>query len=287
MKTICTIKSHRRPYYLKSLFDSLVKADNFRDYKYIISIDNHEQSKQSMIAEVRKFKDSGADIDLYYQKTNLGCAGNMKFCFDKAFKDTNYDYMIHLEEDNVVGKDIFNWLEWAGEYTKDNSDIFAINSFTRKVQQKWYPEYSYKVDENFYHEHHDCGGVWAMHREMYDFIESLGGVFGAAGPCNTDLEPDAWKKSIHITTKGSWAWPFVKYFKRDRYCLSPMVSRSNNVGYKECVHVPSKEWFFEEVYDNKWIGAEKYKDISSIEYKSPKDKVWPRPEHTIGIGRKE
>ncbi len=285
MKTIVTLKSWRRPYYLASLFESLVKADGFDKYKYIISIDNHDATKNDMIAEVKKFKEAGADIQLFYQKTNLGCAGNMRFCFDKAFKDTDYDYMVHLEEDNVIGKDMFTWLEWAGEYTKDNDDIFAINSFTRKTQHKWYPEYSFKPDENFYHTHFDCGGVWAMHRSQWDSIIELGDVFGAVGPCNTDVVPDKWKSTIMETDKGSWAYPFVKYFKRGKYCLSPMVSRSNNVGYKECVHVPSKEWFMTEVYDDRWIEEDEYTIPST--YNDPDDHVWPQPDYAVGIDKKQ
>jgi hypothetical protein len=238
-----------------------------------VSIDNNEATRTSMIHEVKMFKENGADVKLFYHKSNLGCAGHTKWIFEEVFDMNDYDYNIALEEDMIVAKDIFKWCEWAGEETKNDSEIFAISPFTRRAQQKWYPELNDNVDESFYHDHYELGGGFCLHRHTWDYINSLGGMFGAIGPCNTQLEPEEWKKSIMITDKGSFGWVMNKYLRRGKYSLSPMISRTNNVGCKDGLFNPSEAWHYKEVWDERWIGIDKYKDqdLSNIKYKDPID----------------
>ncbi len=83
MNGVVTIKVWKRPDMLDVTLDSIIKVPEHTNYKYIISVDNHPTTKEAAITAVRKFKNNTkADVQLYYQKTNLGCAGNMKFCFE-------------------------------------------------------------------------------------------------------------------------------------------------------------------------------------------------------------
>ena len=261
MLSAVTIKAWCRPDMLDKTLVSITKAYNYKDRDYIISLDNHEGTREEMIEAVKKFKDTGATVKVFYHPKNLGCAGNMRFCFNKAFIDTNYDYMFHLEEDTIVGRDVFNYIDWSMNLTKDDDKIFVVSPFTRKAQQEWYPEIEDDICKSFKHDHFECGGGWAMHRVTYEEdIKARGDVFGAVGACNTDIpDPDKWKETITVTDKGSWAWPFNKYFKRDKYSISPMVSRSNNIGDEKGVFNPNKKWHHENVWDDRWIESERFK----------------------------
>ena len=206
MNTIVTIKAFRRPDYFKKCLDSITIAYKWQDYKYLISIDNNEATKIPMINCVKEFKDKGANVKLWYQKSNLGCGGNHFFLMNKAFENNSIDALIHIEEDNIIAKDCLIWLEWAIEKTYDDDNIFAACSFIRKSQIPWYKSVlSNDLSTTFYRNHFDCGSSWAMSRKIHEYIKSIDGCFGAIGPTNSDLLPDEWRKSITETPKGSWA----------------------------------------------------------------------------------
>lgn len=265
---IVTIKGWRRPDMLKQVLQSIEKAHNADEHKYIISIDNHEATKSESIQAVKGFKLKD-NVKLYYQKTNLGCAGNMNFCFEKVFEETDESFMIHLEDDTIVAPDIFRWFEWSKDIV-EKYNLFAAQPFTRVCAQEE------NIDEfnpatHYFRDHFECGGGWGMSRSQWNRIKDLGGMFGAVGNCNTDVPADKWKDTIHVGWKGSWAWPFNKYFRRGRLCITPKVSRTNNIGHERGLFNPNEKWHYDNVYDPNWIESDRFLNIDKmgIEYICP------------------
>ena len=276
LNIVCTIKAFRRPDYLKQCLESITTAYDWDKYPYIISIDNHEATKNEMIKCVKEFKNKGANVKLYYQKSNLGCAGNTYFILDKAFDEYKADAIVHIEEDNIIAKDCLRWLVWAIENTYNDDNIFAACSFIRTAQIPSYkPVLENNFEKSFYRNHYECGSLWGMSNKIYSYIKSINGCFGAVGNTNTDLPPDEWRKSISETFKGSWAWNFNKFCRRQRYCIAPVYSRSNNIGAERAVFNPSKKWHQENVWNDNWIGNDEYKDkdLSNIKYILPTTEV--------------
>ena len=267
MTGIVTLKAWKRPDMLKRVLDSLKTTYEFEKYKYIISIDTHPQTNADSISVVKAFKnETNVDIDLYVHQSNLGCAGNTKFCFEKAFNNTKYDYMIHLEDDTIMTKDAFNFMKWGAELSFNDDSIFAITPFIRKERQKLYSQLEVltinEINYVFKHKDFDAGGGFAITRNIYDYINSLGGIFGVIGNCEVNLNPIDWKNSLTITNKGSWAWPFHKFFIRDKYMVSTYISRSNNIGDVDGLFNPSAEWHRAHIWDDRWINSELFTNVS-------------------------
>lgn len=279
LNPIVTIKAWRRPKMLASVLESITKAYNCDKFKYIISLDNHEATKNDMINVVKDFKNkmTGVEVKVYAQRSNLGCAGSTRFLYSKAFEDPTCQYNFHIEEDIVLGRDCLNYIDWVMNANVGNTDLFAVSPFTRPAQQKSYPDITDDINQSFMHYKYECGGGSAVSRRVYeDIIQKNCGIIGVVGPCNTPIEdPDEWLKSVTHTDKGSWAWVWnkvlVKKMPKSQYSISPMISRTNNIGNTEGVFNPDPNWHAVNVFDTRCIESKQFKDIdvSNVKYETP------------------
>lgn len=269
MRPVITIKAWKRDKYLKQVIESLNKCIGISDIPVIIGIDPWEPTKQQMLDATNSLKCK--ELHVFYHQEQLGCAGNTKWCFDQAFELNDFDYMIHLEDDTPVAPDFINWMLWAGEYMDNRVDTFAACPFTRKVSG------SGKGDRGLTGStlgtHFDCGGGFGFTKFQWEEIKELGGMFGCVGNCNVDLPPEKWKNrpDLFITWEGSWAWPFNKFFRRNRVCIYPNINRSNNIGAEDGLFNPNPAWHAQHVYTEYWAGADNFKDIdwNIIQYEEP------------------
>jgi len=265
MNTIITIKAFHRPYYLNRLLESLANA-GVGDRKIMLSIDRYK-NYNDMLAVV-KTSALCKQIDLITHDKRQWCAGNMRVCFDYAFRNNTYDNMIHLEEDVIVAGDYFRWMDWSLEYMQGKDNVFTSCPSRRKCKGGSGND----LNGNLLKDSFECQGGFGINRKQWEYIESLGGIFGCIGPITSD-PPMEWKKKMRITDDGSWAWPFECYFRKykDKLCLCPDVGRSNNVGAKEGRFNISEEWHKDCIYDVNWIGADKYNgvDLNNITYNEP------------------
>lgn len=231
-------------------------------------MDFHRDTRKEHKRLVENFK-YDKNVKLVRHVNKLGCAGNMKYCLEYAFDENDYDYMMHLEDDTPVSPDYLLWMEWAYKITKDRDDIFCICPFTRKISggndKRHYPEQSI-LKPGF-----DCGGGYGMSKKTWEYIKSLGGMFGIVGPASTEAPPDQWKAMQTITWDGSWAWPFRRYFCRDKLNLFPGLNRTNNIGVLEGRFNPNPEFHKSHIYVENWMDADKYKDLdhANIKYEAP------------------
>lgn len=275
MNTIITIKIWRRPEMFRKVLDGLKLCPGLDKYLIIVSADNHcddtylENKIQIEKSEIKKYCD---DLIYIYHNQNLGCAGNMKFCFEKTFEYDDIDYMIHLEDDTVPSKDYLQFMEFGLKYLNDHpNEFFAICPFVRKAIEKYsnisevkYEDYNKLwIDARF-----EPGGGFGTTRKFWNEILEIGGLFGIYGDCSDDLIGEKWKASLNITDKGSWGWTFNKYFNKDKKCLFPKVSRIQNIGNDDGLFNSSAEWHANKIYNPIWIGADEFKDkdLSNLKY---------------------
>jgi hypothetical protein len=264
MKTVITIKVFRRPYYFRDLVISLQKY-GIGDLPIMLSVDRWNDKSAKEFEEAIKHSTLKDSTEIIVHNSRQGCAGNMRYCFDYAFKNNKYDRMIHLEEDVIIGGDYFKWMNWALDYMDENENIFACCPSRRKCRGGSLGKLEDSIITNYF----ECQGGFGINRKQWEYIESLGGIFGCIGTITSD-PPEEWKKKMRITDDGSWAWPFNCYFLRERLCLHPKVGRANNVGGKEGRFNLSEDWHKVYIYDDKWIGSEKYnQEFSNIVYNKP------------------
>ncbi len=252
LKTIITIKAYNRPYYLSQVLSSLFKQPDLPDI--FVSLDNHKDPQISL-----RLLAKYPSISYVYQENNIGCAGNMRECFEYAFEKNDYDYMIHLEDDTIVGGDYLRWMTWAGEETL-NSDIFAVCPSRSNDAQKSFKPYLIESQEsNYLFKAFECQGGFGMHRKQYERIKELGGIVGLErGNKKIYSSSDSFNKFLisknaYMSDKGSWGIPFNEYFREDRYCLFPNICRSNNIGSLNGTFNPNPRWHKEHIFIQDWI----------------------------------
>ena len=262
MKKIITVKLWNRPPYLKKLVDSLEKLSGIEEYKVIFSVDKSGDKETKIIKHI--LENSTLNKDVYYHDTNLGCAGNTRFCLDKGF-EANSDYVIHLEDDTIPAKDYLKFMEWGYEKSKNNKNIFAICPFVRKDYNK-VPLNKMDVNKCFERSWFETGGGFGMTRLSWLDIIDKGNIYGVVMPGNTKLSGEEWKKGCVIDDKGTYGWPMNMYFKGDKLCIYPEVSRVQNIGELNGKFNPSATWHKQHVYDEKWIMNEDFKTVEEGEY---------------------
>lgn len=277
MESVICIKAWNRLGMLNKTLTKLSECVNIEKYNIIITIDGPNNSKK-----IKKFNDTignnnitkvNKNIQLHYHPTNIGCAGNMRFCFVESFK--NYDFMIHLEDDSVPGKDLLLFMEWAYEYTKNKENILAICPFLRKKKyKKLHNKVSLENDlyEVSAHNMFDPAGGFGISKNQWLQIKKDKGIFGVIGECGNKLRGKKWLNNLinkggSITDKGSWAWPFMRYYIENKEVLFPKINRSQNIGDKEGLFNPSAQWHKNTIHNNSWVGNEFYKDYSLNEKK--------------------
>ena len=271
--TIINIKAWSRPIMLKETLQKLSECYNIKNYNIIISIDgpNTPYKISNFEAAINKsnIKENSKSVDIIYHDKNIGCAGNMKFCFIESFKNKNVNYMIHLEDDTIPGKDFLLFMEAGYNYMKEDEDIFAICPFIRKTHLT---EHNIKVslendiDKIFYRNNFEPGGGFGMNRNQWNKIEKDRGVFGVIGECGNDLRGDEWlenlkRKGGKITDKGSWAWPFRQMYLNNKKVIFPKISRTQNIGDVQGLFNPGITWHKTKIFNPKWVENEYYKDF--------------------------
>ena len=271
MKKIITVMGYKRPYYLKEVLDSILSADKSEEYDIYITIDNHPTTLEEHKKVINDFRNNFKtdNVIAEYHYNTLGNTGNTRKCFDYSFIDNDYDLNVHLEDDTVIGKDYLLWAEWANTNYGDDPNCFCYCAFmpesTRQSQNHLSDDITLSIKRHWF----EAQGGFIMNKSQYQYIIDLGGFFGA-GP-----EPKSWdnyddyKAKIPKNDRYAFDGPMNWFFKREKYSVTPLVSRSQNIGEIEGQFNPSKEWHNKNVLNSKWIGSEQFRDSlnDAIDYK--------------------
>ena len=270
-KGIITIIGWNRPKYLKRVLDSVLLAYNYNKYDIHISIDYSPKTLTESTTIINDFiTNIETNVIVEYQTTQLGNTGNTRRSADFAFIDNNYDYMIHLEDDTIMGKDYILWCEWANNtFGKDPNNfcncpfIPTANKIGDNIINITDPTLSLK--RNFF----EAQGGFIINKSQYDYILSLGGFFGAGAPPKNVKSYNDYKNRIPINDKFAFDGPMNRYFIRDKYVVSPYISRGQNIGEENGVWNPSKEWHNKNILNKLWIDSKEFitLDLQHIQYK--------------------
>lgn len=272
MKSVICIKAWNRLNMLDKTLTNLSKCFNIEKYDIIITIDGPNDNKKikkfNKVINDNNISKINKNIKTHYQNKNIGCAGNMRFCFDVSFKE--YDFMIHLEDDSIPGKDLLLFMEWCFDYLKEEQNIFAVCPFMRKKRYKnIHKDVSLKNDlyEVNFHNIFDPAGGFGMTKEQWLEIKKDRGIFGVIGQCGGKLKGKEWLKNLlkgggRITDKGSWAWPFIQYYIGTKKVIYPKINRSQNIGDKHGLFNPNSNWHKEVIKNDNWVGNDFYKEYN-------------------------
>ncbi len=278
MKKIITLKAWQRPDNLALVLDALSRCWEIDQYeRLIISLDvspyandNLKIVQQSNISKVIK-------TEIHGHKEQLGCAGNSRFLFIKAFEEKQADFMVHLEDDTVPAIDYLRFCNWAYANVL-NDNIFAVCPFRRKKLSSWFPPWSNQADNmNNLDSQEDlqntfllkwfecCGGFGMTQTSWRKNIVNNGEMFGVNNITDYGRSEYChgynWVKEISCSWLGSWAWPFCKFFRPfDMPCLIPEVSRARNIGFDRSLHLITQAWHQDSMDNPIWTGNGSYND---------------------------
>lgn len=264
-RQIITIIGWKRPYYLKQVLDSILNSYGYENYDFHISIDYHPQTRDETIKVIQDFsKNIKTKVFVELQNQNIGNTGNTRRSADFAFIENNYDYMLHLEDDSIIGKDCILWTEWAINNFKDDPNCFCFCPFNSEDgRNKMSDEYKYNIKTSFKKYWFDSQGGFAITKKQYQEILDDGGFFGAAWNHEPARENrDFWKANVFISDMYAYDAPMNFYFRKNRYTISPHISRSNNIGELDGAWNPGKEWHNKHVMNSEWINSTMFEIIS-------------------------
>lgn len=211
----------RRPDYTKQVLSALSLCQGIKDYLLIMSIDGDNEK----VAELADSFSSCKKKILRHKR--YGLDKNTYYVLTAGFSHS--DYVIHLEDDTVPAHDTLRYFEWARDYSF-RPDVISISAYNRNGSPK-YGLRDITIRQSF--------------------------------------NPWGWAMSINRWYELRTQWVHNKW---DSTCINkhggiklksvyPRISRIQNIGAKNAVHVRSEAWHKRHHYVNYWAGdLPKYND---------------------------
>jgi hypothetical protein len=266
MRTAITLKAWRRPEYFEEVIKNL--APQILNYTnktkefipLILVLDGgypKEQEEMLQIAKkyLKKTQYTQTEVSLV-SNTNLGCTGATKRCFKSAFDILKTDYMIHLEDDTVPGKDFLEYMMTKGKENINREDVFSISAYNRNTI---YPDLIPNTNQaSLERQKFTCWG-WGIWKRIWDEMkEDFFGIVwtkeASTLEASTDI-PNGKKflDYVHKTDAGSWAWPMNKYWRGERVEIYPVISRVQNIGKEKGLFNRGGDWHNSNHHTPIWI----------------------------------
>ena len=226
MKTL-SISLYNRPKYTKQFLNHLEMCYGIEEYKIFISCDPGNKEVEEMAKQFRPKQTS-----LVINGKRLGCNTNIFQSLAMGFAFN--DYHIHFEDDTIPGKDCLLYFEWAGEYYKNNSEVFTISGYvnSNNKTEHYYPM-NYAADRVSKRKWFTPWG-WATWKDR--FLEMK----------------DVWDFQ---GKNGSWDCTIHNIVRKNRLEIFPIVSRVQNIGAEMGTHVPNADWHKLHHYNEHWIDS--------------------------------
>jgi hypothetical protein len=165
MLKIITSCHYNRPSCTQEFIEHLYKCDRGSEYTYLFFVEPGCQEVLDLINDFKFKKQVKINDNL------LGLWANKKQAIDTGFS-TGCDFLIHLEDDVLLGKDALIYFEWAAnQYYSDNS-VFNVTAYN-KVRFDEFAGYgndsAIVLRRNWYN-----STAWGIWRRSYDTLVSQG-----------------------------------------------------------------------------------------------------------------
>lgn len=212
--------AYRRPDYTKQVLEGIRRCYGSEEYRVIIFVDPSPMSNQVINAIMSV---SGLDKKVYVNDEKLGTGNNVYQCLEYGF--TLSDFVILFEDDIVPAKDCLKFLEWARDTFENDSNIFNVTTYNRIYVSKT-EYYSFEKYPWF-----TCWG-WGTWKNRWE----------------NDLK-DNW---ISQKLDGNWT-DQVNIIRSDRVQVRPLLSRSQNIGFKNSVHEIDRDIYNNFQFTPYWV----------------------------------
>lgn len=225
MKSL-SISLFNRFEYTKTLFEYLAKCINIEDYKIIISCEPVDY----MVEFAKEFLPNQTTV--YKNNVILGCQANIFMSIERGFS-LGGNFHIHLEDDTIPGKDFLQYCEWANRKFEKDQEIFSVSGYVNsnnKMKNCWDVKTD-NINLTGKRKHFTPWG-WGIWRDRWQEVKA-GWDFGY--------------------NNGGWDVNMANNLRKDRYEIYPKISRIQNIGALNGVHVKDAEWHNRNHYNEYWI----------------------------------
>lgn len=213
---VITFCFYKRPDYARQCIDAVRKAKGSEQYRLIFCLDGPPRKDMRTLCSGVTW----AKVDIHQHGENIGCNRNTRFALRKGFAET--DYVIHLEEDIVIGPDALILLEWYRQFYV-NKKIWNVSLW--RHPKGWLPGRGpFPAKWNTHQDISECDGMhiwgWATWKDRWEEMDEHWTTGDDTGP-----------------NQLSWDTCLTRYRKSTgRVCYVPMISRAINIGEKDGTH---------------------------------------------------
>lgn len=136
----CVICTYKRPKYLKTFFESLIRVEDLQEIEFII-IDDFSQSRaiHSLIQEYKKYFEK---VTVIYKEINTGVFSSLILGWDILFKKSDIKFLMNLDTDLIFKKNWFLQLKKLNKNSEGKHLLtgFSIDKFQTVVEGKDFRE---------------------------------------------------------------------------------------------------------------------------------------------------
>jgi len=213
---VITMVLYNRPIYTKTVLKALANCIGINKYRICIYIEPGNEEVISLAKSI-----DFAETEVNINASRLGIGKNTFQAWENGFKHS--DFIIHLEDDTVPSQDCLNYMEYAAAHFANDQSVFSISSYNRSFCTK---ENRFKIGRRLAY---TCWlvGIW---RSRWHWAKT-----------QWDPNPGRYATKIAAATHNLGLME-----------IFPFLSRCQNIGAEGGVHVPSKEWHFENQHTKYW-----------------------------------
>ena len=219
-----------RPEMMVASFEAIRKNKEYSSFDWFCYLDGQGRAQRAF------YQEDYPDIRFHIHDQRIGLNANILWGFKDLFKFYNYDYIIYVEDDVLVGDDFIRCLEYC-HFNLRADDIFTITGFSRThmtkhygynavCKFKWYHPWGVLIDRNDF-------ALIEPHIDRFvehpiDYMEALGGQIKEADPDYFKREYSTDGKPVNITQDC-----LINAIRaiNGKYQLMPVHSRSQNMGF--------------------------------------------------------
>ena len=227
----------RRPGYTRQVLEALLRCDGVEDYRLLPCLEPGDDRVRELLESV-----TFMPCEPTVHESRLGCGANTLFALERGF--ANSDFVIHLEDDTLPAADALRFFEHCRDAYRDDPAVFTIGGYPSKPNAPKVAPNS--LDGRFRtiqrHQWFTPWG-WATWRNRFEEMRQ-----------NWDSE--SWDTHLNNVVRG------------DRFEITPVLSRFQNIGAEEGAHVPSPQWHRENQHLDFWAGVAVVLE-SAVWYESP------------------
>lgn len=226
---IITSSHFNRPEFTFEMLKYLKNVKGIENETVIFSIDRDKtgQINEQVLFLLESFKVCQSEVII--ASKNLGCSRNTLKLFTLGFLKSYDNLVFHIEDDVLIGHDSLDLIKDITSYNL-NDDIATISLFNRTSEEQVGSQFHVLGKRPWF-----TPSGFVMRKEFFRLT--------VKNDCylTTDLSDASWDSAVNKLRQSL-----------NLYEIFPVLSRSNNIG-SYGVHIPSKEWYEQNLKTKFWI----------------------------------